>query len=209
MEWFIQLHRKLTEWEWYTDWNTFRVFTHLLLNANWKEKQRKWLNIDRWEVLTGRIKLSEQLKLSQQQIRTSLNKLKSTNEITIKSTNKYSLIKIINYDRYQTEQPTKHQTSNQQVTTTNKDNNIIIKQEAEWFIKFWNKLFNKNHISTKDFINIYISKRKTYKKEDIVKWIKEYHIKNKDNLKDKEWMNTYYLTPYKFIKQSNWFISYL
>ncbi|WP_326494329.1 hypothetical protein [Sphingobacterium sp. UT-1RO-CII-1] len=54
-----------------------------------------------------------------QQIRTSLTKLKSTNEITIKTTNKGTVITIVNYDFYQSgedEQPTKQPTSNQRIT---------------------------------------------------------------------------------------------
>ena len=33
MSGWIKLHRKITEWEWYSDANTFRVFMHLLLTA--------------------------------------------------------------------------------------------------------------------------------------------------------------------------------
>ena len=97
-------------------------------------------------------------------------------------------------------------------STNDKDKDNIkkenIKEEAIRFIEFWNKLFNKNHKATDDFINAYISKRKKYSKEDIVKWIQAYHLKNKNNLND-EWYNNYYLVPLKFIKQSNGFISYL
>ena len=36
---WISLYRKFTEWEWYTDANTMRVFLHLLLKANiYKQK---------------------------------------------------------------------------------------------------------------------------------------------------------------------------
>lgn len=34
-EGFINLHRKILDWEWYDDINVFRVFTHLLLTVNW------------------------------------------------------------------------------------------------------------------------------------------------------------------------------
>jgi len=117
MEWFIQLHRKMIEWEWYDDINTKVLFIHLLIKANWSNKSWRWIEIKRWEVLTGRIILSKETWLTQQQIRTSLNKLKSTNEITSKTTNKYSIIKLINYNNYQqvTNKPLNEQpTSNQQ-----------------------------------------------------------------------------------------------
>ncbi len=34
---FITLHRRIMQWEWYTDANTIRVFLHLILTANHKE----------------------------------------------------------------------------------------------------------------------------------------------------------------------------
>jgi len=129
---FIKLHRKLTQWEWYSDINTTRLFTHLLIMSNYEPKKWRGIQINRGEYLTGRIKLSEETGLSQQQIRTSLSKLKSTNEITIKATNKYTIIKLENYCVYQgketveqpTKQPTNNQTSNQQVTTTKEGKEI-------------------------------------------------------------------------------------
>lgn len=115
---FIKLHRKLLDWEWYDDINTKVLFLHLLLTVNWEDKKWHWIDIKRWQVLTWRIQLSKETWLTEQQIRTSLTKLKSTNEITIKITNRYSIIEITNYDRYQSNQPANEPTSNQQVTTT-------------------------------------------------------------------------------------------
>ena len=51
--------------------------------------------------MTGRKVLSEQTGLSERQIRTALDHLKSTGEVTIKTTNKYSLITIVNYGKFQ------------------------------------------------------------------------------------------------------------
>lgn len=70
--------------------------------------------------------------------RTSLDHLKATGEITIKTTNKYSVITITNYDSYQDDNTqdnvkvtSKQQADNKQLTTTkkekkeNKDKNIF------------------------------------------------------------------------------------
>lgn len=129
-EGWISLHRKFLEWEWYDDINTKLLFIHLLLKANHKEKNWKGITIPKGSFLTGRKQLAIETKLTEQQIRTSLKKLKSTNEIAIKTTNLYSLVSINNWDRYQennqqkTKRVTKKQpTGNQQVTTTNNDNN--------------------------------------------------------------------------------------
>jgi len=100
------------------------------MKANHKDGTWRGIKIERGCMVTGREKLSEKTGLSIQQIRTSLKKLKSTNDITIKTTKKYSIITISNYNQYQTanqqpnQQLTNNQpTSNQQVTTNNNNNN--------------------------------------------------------------------------------------
>ena len=132
---FIVLNRKILKWGWYDDINTTRLFLHLLLIANWEDKAWHGEVIKRGQVVTGRKKLSKETKLTEQQVRTSLNKLISTNEITIKKTNKYSVITINNYSKYQdynqqsNQQITNKQpTNNQQITTTKQYNNITNKQ---------------------------------------------------------------------------------
>lgn len=98
---WIKLHRSLLEWEWWSDINTSRLFVYLIVKANHKPKKHRGATIDRGQLLTGRKILAQETGLSEQQIRSSLYKLKSTNEITIKATNKNSLITLVNYELYQ------------------------------------------------------------------------------------------------------------
>lgn len=121
---WVKLFSKFTEWEWYKDINTKTVFIHCLLKANWKDGRFEGKTIPRGSFVTGRKELSKQLMMTEQEIRTALKHLKSTNEITIKTTNKYSIITIVNYDLYQqnnqeyNQQLTNNQpTTNQQLTT--------------------------------------------------------------------------------------------
>jgi biotin operon repressor len=51
--------------------------------------------------VTSHESLSQQLGLSKQQIRTAIKHLKSTNNITTKSTNKYTIINVVDWDKYQ------------------------------------------------------------------------------------------------------------
>ena len=127
---FITIYRKILDWEWYGDANTFRLFFHLLIKANHKEKKWQGVTISRGQILTGRETLSEELGISVSCIRTSLGKLKKTGEITIDTTNKYSVVTLVNYDYYQnirakvTSKTTGEQpTSDQQLTTNNNENN--------------------------------------------------------------------------------------
>jgi hypothetical protein len=64
MNGFIKLHRQLLDWEWYSDNNTFRVFIHCLLKANYKDKNWKGIQIKRGQFVTSTSKLSTELGLS-------------------------------------------------------------------------------------------------------------------------------------------------
>ena len=122
MNGFIKLHRKILEWGWYDDPNTKIVFLHLLLTANYAESSYKGIDLKPGQTVTGRKALSEALGISEQEVRTALNHLKSTNEITIKSTNKFSVVTIVNWESYQcvgdesTNEVTDNLTNNQPTT---------------------------------------------------------------------------------------------
>ncbi len=124
---WIKLHRSLLDWEWYSDINVKTLFIHLLLKANHKDKKWKGHTIKAGQLLTGRKALSVETGLSEQQIRSALNKLKSTGEITIKSTNRSSVITLPAWESYQldnqqtTQQATNKQPTDNQQITTNKN----------------------------------------------------------------------------------------
>ncbi len=123
---WIKLHKSLLDWEWYQDINTHRLFIHLLLIANYKESKWRGQTIKPGQILTGRKKLSEQTGLSERAVRTALTHLKSTNEVTIKTTKLYSIITLNKWEEYQqeatNETPTKSSanrpTTDQQPTTS-------------------------------------------------------------------------------------------
>ncbi len=135
MSGWIKIHRKILDWEWYNDSNTFRLFMHLILKANHKSKKYRGVNIDVGCIMTGRELLSNETGLSVQQVRTCLERLKSTNEITIKSTKQGTIIQVLNYQKYQvsTNDSTAEQpTSNQRVTINKKEKNIKEVMLDEW-----------------------------------------------------------------------------
>lgn len=98
---FIKLYRKMVDWQWYSDTNVFRIFTHLLLTANYKDKYWQNIVIKRGQKVTSLNNLCEETGLTIRQTRVALDKLKESKELTIKTTNKYSLITIDNYSKYQ------------------------------------------------------------------------------------------------------------
>ena len=133
---WIKLHRKMVDWEWYTDAKVFRLFIHLILTVNYEYSRYRGHLIPRGSRVFGRLKLSEETGLSEQELRTALDKLKSTSEITIKSTNKFSIVTVCNYDKYQqldndnqpASQPSTQPTTNQPLTTSKEVKNIRSKE---------------------------------------------------------------------------------
>lgn len=98
---YIKLDRKITEWEWFTDANTLKLWVYLLVNAQYQDTSFKGIEIKRGQLVTGRKKLAERLEMSERQVRSCLEHLQATNEVTIKPTNRYSIITIVKYDFYQ------------------------------------------------------------------------------------------------------------
>lgn len=134
---FFKMYRSIENWEWYKDTNTKSLFFHLILKANWKDSRFMGYEIPRGSLVTSLESLSSQTGLSVRNIRTSLKKLKETGEILIKTTNKFTMINVVNYKVFQDENSksdkqltNKRQTTDKQLTTieeykNNKNINII------------------------------------------------------------------------------------
>lgn len=143
---YVLLHRKMMEWGWYKDSQTVHLFLHLLFKASWKKSEWKGIPINRGEIIVGRKTLHFETGISEQSIRTILTRLKSTNELTIKSTSRFSVITICNYESYQNvkneiNQQTNQQT-NQQSTTSKELKNIKENKNNTYsvcFETFWNR----------------------------------------------------------------------
>jgi biotin operon repressor len=132
---YIKLYRSLIHWEWFTDQNTFRFFIYCLLRANYTDNQWRGIEVKRGSFVTSLSTLAQEVGISKQSIRTSINKLKSTGELTHKSHSKYSVITINNYEYYQdantqtnTQVTRKEHDSNTLVTTDNKEKKETIKE---------------------------------------------------------------------------------
>ena len=163
MSGWIKLHRQILEWEWYSDNNAFRVFLHLMLKANHKEKRFKGIELQKGCVVTSRDILAIETGLSVRQVRTALDKLKSTNELTIKTNTQGTIIQIVNYDKYQVEanEATNERPTNDQQTTTNK--NVKNKEEKNNTFNFYDSMvsFGFEEQLVKDWIQVRKVKKAT------------------------------------------------
>ena len=135
---FLSLSRDIEKWEWAKDTKTFALFVRLLLQANYEDGKYHGIEVKRGQLVTGLKTLSQQVGLSIQQTRTAISHIQLTGEITINSTNKYSIITICNYDRWtfneerdnnQINNQTNIQSTHNQQTNPHIDNNIQTNKE--------------------------------------------------------------------------------
>lgn len=118
---YVKLHRQILNWEWLKTPHMLRVWTYLLLKANFHDSKFEGRDIKRGQLVFGLFEASKDTGISVQSIRTCIERLKSTGEITRESTNKFSIITICNYNLYQPIEEADQQ-ANQQANqqTTNK-----------------------------------------------------------------------------------------
>jgi len=143
----------LQNWEWLDDKDVFYVFVRMLEKANYTPKIWKGVMVNRGQFVTSYDRLASEFGYSVQSIRTIVNKLKKTKNLTSKSTNKFTIITICDYDGWmgfsdesneQTNKQTneqltnKQQTTNKQLTTTKQINNNN-KDNNETNISFFNR----------------------------------------------------------------------
>ena len=98
---YIKLNRKILDWEWYRNINTKVLFIHMLLKANWKDGKFEGITIPKGSFVSSIQKLSIETDFTEREIRTAISHLKTTGELTVKTTNKYSIFTITNYCMYQ------------------------------------------------------------------------------------------------------------
>lgn len=127
---FIKLFRQILDWEWYDDLPTCRLFIHLLLKANYAERNWHGQTIERGSCITSYATLASETGLSQEQIKRALKNLTKTGEIKRIATNKNTVIYVVKYADFQgfgfeyNEQTTsKEQTENKQKTNEQQTSN--------------------------------------------------------------------------------------
>lgn len=138
---YVKLHRSIDKWEWSKKPFTFRVFVYCLTHARHTPGQYQGVQLQPGQFITGRDAISRDTGITTQSVRTALKNLEKTGEITIKPTNKFSVVTVVNWAKFQTPTGTPNQQINQQLTnnqpatnqqlTTNKnDNNVRMKDDV-------------------------------------------------------------------------------
>jgi len=159
-EGFIYLWRSLVKTAFYKNPKTTHLAVHLMLQVAWKDHEillgGKKHVVRRGQIVSGRNKLAAETGLSPQEIRTCLLHLKNLDFLTIKSTKAYSIITVLNYEKFQNQpedyqprdQPSINQASTKHQPQQNKGNKgnkehikIFLSQSVE--IQLANHLFDQ------------------------------------------------------------------
>lgn len=126
MEGFVKLHRKILDNPIVCkDAEYFAVWIYLLLNATHKEIDMifkgKRTTLQPGQLITGRKSIAKQLSISESKVYRIIKDLKIEQQIEQQSSNKNSLITILNWNKYQiNEQQNKQQVNNNRTTTEHK-----------------------------------------------------------------------------------------
>lgn len=130
MDGWIKIHRQLEDWEWYKNIPVKTLFIHCLIKANHKDNKWQGIIIKKGSFVTSYENLAFETGLTVRQVRTALNKLKMTGEVTHKGQAKYSIITINNWDEFQEndkqvdkQMTSERQASDKQMTTNKNDKN--------------------------------------------------------------------------------------
>lgn len=127
---WIKIFRELLQWEWFEKAEMVQLFIYLLLKASCEDKQWQGITVKRGQLVTSNGSMRRDLKLSEQQIRTCIKRLISTGEITYQSTNRYVIITICNYDKYQENKSTANEPINEQANTLPTDEQRAINEQT-------------------------------------------------------------------------------
>lgn len=133
---YAKIWRKVLDSGWLKQHKLWAFWGWCILKASYKEFDAivglQRVHLMPGQFIFGRKKASDETGLSEQEIRTIIKFLVKCENLTIKSTNKYSIITIVNWGTYQgydeDHQPSNQPKTNQQVTTykniRNKEYNI-------------------------------------------------------------------------------------
>ena len=98
---FIILDRKLLEWRYQDSPTAFAIWIHILLMANWKDGYFLGEMIPRGSLATSYAHLAAEVGVDPSTLRTWLDRFEKAGMIERKSTNRYTIIKVLNYSTFQ------------------------------------------------------------------------------------------------------------
>lgn len=98
---FVKIQREFTTWKWYEDNKTKSVFLHLLLTANYEDKEWRNIIVKRGSRVASYRKIATELGMSEKSVHVAINHLVGSNDVAVNSTNQYTVFSVVCYDDFQ------------------------------------------------------------------------------------------------------------
>lgn len=98
---FVKIQREFTTWRWYEDDKTKSVFLHLLLTANYEDKEWRGIIVKRGSRVASYHKIADELGMTEKSVRVAINHLIASNDVSANSTNQYTVFSVVCYDDFQ------------------------------------------------------------------------------------------------------------
>jgi hypothetical protein len=138
---YIKLFRKFEKWEWFNDSQMVHLFTFLMLRATHEITRFRGYTINRGQMVFGYNATSKVTGISVRSLRTCMNRLISTGEVTRQITHDFSIVTLCNYNTYQEKEkpiitqndtPSDNQATSQRQASDNiqECNNVRMKEKA-------------------------------------------------------------------------------
>lgn len=127
---YVKFYRKLLNWRWFQDANTYLIWSYILLSANWEDHDFEKVTVKRGQLVTSYQTMSKDTGLSIKCVRKAIEHLKDTGEVTVKLYPRYQVITIPNYDSYQGKGQAKGRLRAGKRQA--EGNNIIMEEEKEF-----------------------------------------------------------------------------
>jgi hypothetical protein len=145
---YIKTWRKAIDSGWLRNHRLWVFWSWCLLKASYKEYDLvvgcQKVHLMPGDFVFGRRVAASELNMSEREIRTAVDSLKTSQNIAIKTTNKFSIISVLNWDTYQqteniNDQQNDQLLTNKRPTTDHKQEvkNKRIKEYSEDFLSFW------------------------------------------------------------------------
>ena len=130
MDGWLKLYRSILDSAVFQDAEILKVWIWLLCNVAFEQHDTiccgKVITIKPGQIATGRKKIAQCTDLNENKVYRALTALKSLGNIEIKATNKYSIITVVNWDKYQDEngkRTSSEQQNNSRTTADEQQNN--------------------------------------------------------------------------------------
>lgn len=101
MNGFIVIDRNIEEWRWWGNTSAMGIWLLILVKANWKDGYFQGELIPRGSFATSISNLALETGMSESTIRRWLKRFEDDGQIEQKVTNRYRVIKVLNYAKYQ------------------------------------------------------------------------------------------------------------